>query len=102
MIEDPSYLARKNMYVYADLAPNAPVIDPEGVDWAEIGRGIRTFMLRQRRGPATRWARFKFMMSNNFSVYCTTRRGVTCSPVRIARTAPAASGSRIRSGSPTI
>lgn len=69
LIEDPSYLARKNMYVYADWQPNAPVIDPEGVDWAEIGRGIRTFMLRQEPGPGNALGKVKFMMSNNFSVY---------------------------------
>ncbi|NBB82902.1 MAG: L,D-transpeptidase family protein, partial [Alphaproteobacteria bacterium] len=69
LIEDPTYLSNKNMYVYAGWQPNAPVVDTQAVDWEEVGRGIRSFMLRQEPGPGNALGKVKFMMSNNFSVY---------------------------------
>ena len=69
LIEDPAYLAEQGIRLYSDWGRDRVEMFAEDIEWTEVGRGIRRFMLRQEPGPANALGRVKFMMANSFSVY---------------------------------
>jgi len=66
---DPSYLARYGLRVFPNAGPEAPEVDPKGVDWSAIGPARFPFLLRQDPGPRNALGRVKFMFLNPFNVY---------------------------------
>ena len=69
LIEDPTYLAQQGIRLYSDWSRERVEMVAEDIEWTEVGRGIRRFMLRQEPGPGNALGRVKFMMANSFSVY---------------------------------
>ncbi|HET8726402.1 MAG TPA: L,D-transpeptidase family protein [Alphaproteobacteria bacterium] len=69
LLNDPSYLANHGIRLFSGWHEGAMEMDARFVDWAQIGTGIRHYMLRQEPGPGNALGKVKFMMANNFSVY---------------------------------
>lgn len=67
--QDPYYLVNQNIRTYSSWQPGAMEMQSQYMDWHNIGRGIRHYMLRQDPGPGNSLGKVKFMMANNFSVY---------------------------------
>lgn len=71
MVEDPGYLARKNMMVQEDWPLDSAQIDPANIDWAAYAHAGADFpyILRQRPGPDNALGQIKFMFPNDFAIY---------------------------------
>jgi murein L,D-transpeptidase YcbB/YkuD len=69
ILEDPQYLAKENIRVFKGWDPRAPEIDPETVDWTQIGTDYFPFRLRQEPGDSNPLGRIKFVFPNKFEVY---------------------------------
>lgn len=69
LVENPAYLAERNITMFASWNNDAPEVDARFLDWSVLGEGIRYFRLRQDPGPENPLGRVKFMMENSFSVY---------------------------------
>lgn len=62
---DPAYLVRERISVLDQAGRR---VDPAGIDWAAMGRGI-PYALRQEPGPDNALGRIKFMFPNPHMVY---------------------------------
>ncbi len=64
--QDPDYLHRQGIRVFASWAANAPEIEPGGVDWEALPTTIK---LRQEPGPMNALGAVKFLFPNPYDVY---------------------------------
>ncbi|MCP1335947.1 L,D-transpeptidase family protein [Futiania mangrovi] len=69
MVRDPLYIAKKGITVYDGWAPDAPVVDPQAIDWSRVRLGNFRYRLEQAPGPANSLGSVKFMFPNRFAVY---------------------------------
>jgi L,D-transpeptidase YcbB len=69
LIRDPTYLVRNHFRLFQGDPSNLVELDSTQLDWAEIGRGIARYRVRQDPGPWNSLGRIKFMMPNQFDVY---------------------------------
>ncbi len=68
-IDDPNYLTDNQIKVFEGWDHNSEPIEPEAIDWASLGEGIRKYRFRQEPGPQNALGRFKFIFPNKHSVY---------------------------------
>jgi L,D-transpeptidase YcbB len=66
---DPHYLAKQNIKVLRGQGSYAEELDPETIDWTEIGAGSLKNKFHQEPGPLNPLGRIKFMFPNQFNVY---------------------------------
>lgn len=64
---DPAYLARHNLEIVPNFAPNAPVYTPTDETLAMLASGV--LKLRQKPGPRNALGLVKFAFPNNNNVY---------------------------------
>jgi L,D-transpeptidase YcbB len=64
-----SALAEQDLELVSSFAPDAAVLDPESVDWAEVASGRTQAHLRQRPGPHNMMGQVKFIFPNRLGVY---------------------------------
>lgn len=93
--QDPDYLAAQGFVVLQGWGRRARVIQPESVNWRELGPRHFPYRLRQRPGPRNALGRIKFMFPNRFSVYLhdtpqralfrETQRNFSSGCIRVAR-----------------
>ncbi len=69
MQEDPSYLKRQNIRIFAGWNGNAPEISAAAINWRTIGANIRKYRLRQEPGKGNALGTIKFMFPNRKSIY---------------------------------
>lgn len=71
IIEDPDYLADRNMVVQTDWPLDSDVIDPATIEWERYDSPDANFphVLRQAPGSENALGRIKFMFPNQFSIY---------------------------------
>jgi murein L,D-transpeptidase YcbB/YkuD len=69
IIENPDYLARKKIKVFAVGSDETQELDPAAIDWFEVSRKNLPYKLRQESGPTNVLGRVKIMFPNKFSVY---------------------------------
>ncbi len=69
IIEDPDYLARKGIKVFAHKSDETQELDPAAIDWAKVSKKNLQYKLRQDSGPLKVLGRVKIMFPNKFSVY---------------------------------
>ncbi len=83
--EDPDYLRRGGYRLYAGHGADAPLVDPDTVDWSGMtAERFRRLRLWQAPGPTNALGRVKFMFPNRFDVYLhdTPERGLFARTVR--------------------
>lgn len=95
--EDPGYLAKQHITLYASWSPSATPVDPYTVDWHAVRASSRhlPYRLVQSPGPHNALGRIKFMMPNKYSIYLhdtphrelfsRSRRALSSGCVRVAR-----------------
>ena len=66
--KDASYLERQQMDVFRQTRQGLQPVDPEDVDWDEVGDDER-FTFRQRPGPGNALGHVKFLFPNPFDIY---------------------------------
>jgi murein L,D-transpeptidase YcbB/YkuD len=66
---DPSFLDRMGFEVLRGWGADEQRIDPETVDWDQIGGSHLPFRFRQRPGPRNALGKMKFMFPNEHAVY---------------------------------
>ena len=66
---DPGYLQRQGIRVFADWRPNARELIRDDVDWDQMASGSLNLRLRQDPGPHNALGRIKFMFPNKYAVY---------------------------------
>lgn len=67
--KNPDFLTAKNIKVLKGFGANAPIIDPQTVDWKQYSKNNFPFTLRQDPGPTNALGQVKFMFPNNYNVY---------------------------------
>ncbi len=66
---NPSYLDRLDMEVVKGSGSKATVVDPSGVDWANVTQGTFKYTLRRRPGPKNDLGDVKFIFPNSNDIY---------------------------------
>jgi murein L,D-transpeptidase YcbB/YkuD len=66
---DLGYLMDLKFRVFTDWSATARELDPQQIDWSELGAGKFPFKLRQDPGPKNALGRVKFMFPNVHNVY---------------------------------
>lgn len=66
---DPDYLKKRGYTLSAGWSRDAPLVDPDSVDWDQINRNNFPFVLRQQPGPQNALGQVKFLFPNPYSVY---------------------------------
>lgn len=69
LIRDPTYLVKNHFRLFETRDAKLAEVDSTALDWAQIGRGIARYRVRQDPGPWNSLGRIKFMMPNAFDVY---------------------------------
>jgi murein L,D-transpeptidase YcbB/YkuD len=69
LINDSSYLARKNIRLYRGWGETAREIDPATVNWSDLDRERFPYWLRQDPGPNNALGRIKFLFFNPYEIY---------------------------------
>lgn len=62
---DPYYLSNKGINVYR----NGKMIDPDGIDWADVARNGDDYEFKQKPGEENALGKIKFLFPNKSSVY---------------------------------
>lgn len=95
--EDPGYLWKQRITLYASWSANAVPIDPYLVDWHAVKASTRSlpYRLVQSPGPHNALGRIKFMLPNRHSIYLhdtphrelfsRARRALSSGCIRLAR-----------------
>ncbi len=68
-LADPGYLDRNGFDLFSDWSQNAPLVDHQKVNWADLSADDFDYKLRQRPGPTNALGRLKFMMPNEYNIY---------------------------------
>jgi murein L,D-transpeptidase YcbB/YkuD len=66
---DPAYFARTGIAVYDGWQAGAPAVDPDWIDWSQVGVAMKRMKLRQAPGPDNPLGRIKFHMDNDHDIY---------------------------------
>ena len=66
---NPSYLDRLDMEVVKGSGSKATVVDPSGVDWANVTQETFKYTLRRRPGPKNDLGDVKFIFPNSNDIY---------------------------------
>jgi murein L,D-transpeptidase YcbB/YkuD len=69
ILEDPGYLARRQIDVYESWEPGAARLDPARIDWKHLGARIEGLALRQRPGPGNGLGRMMFRMDGEQEIF---------------------------------
>jgi murein L,D-transpeptidase YcbB/YkuD len=67
--ENPGYLSKNNMKVFASWASDAEEIKPDEINWSSASEENFEYRLKQDPGPSNALGRIKFMFPNRFNVY---------------------------------
>ena len=67
ILKDPTYLARQNYEVLANVAGRYQIVDPRQIDWKNSD--IRRVQIRQRPGDLNALGNIKFLFPNKYDVY---------------------------------
>jgi murein L,D-transpeptidase YcbB/YkuD len=68
--EDPGFLARLGIRVYADTAAGpGRQLDPARIDWQALGPDRFPYRLVQQPGPLNSLGRYKFVLGNPWDIY---------------------------------
>jgi L,D-transpeptidase YcbB len=67
--KDTGYLARQNMKVFTGWGAETREINPDSVNWGELGRRNLPYRFRQDPGPQNALGTVKFMFPNEYHVY---------------------------------
>ncbi len=68
-IENPDYLTEHNIKIFKGWDASSPAIDPDTLDWVNLGNKIRNYRLRQEPGPGNALGRLKFIFPNKYNIY---------------------------------
>jgi murein L,D-transpeptidase YcbB/YkuD len=66
---DRGWLAAEGFELRAGWTPDAPVMDPEAVDWAHVSARDFPYRIVQRPGPLNALGKVKFVLPNRHDVY---------------------------------
>ncbi|MBF0247437.1 MAG: L,D-transpeptidase family protein, partial [Alphaproteobacteria bacterium] len=66
---DPEYLNHMGITVFRSWNGDAPVVDPDGIDWAAIQPNRLSFKFRQEAGPKNALGRIRFSLTNPQDIY---------------------------------
>jgi murein L,D-transpeptidase YcbB/YkuD len=66
---DPAYFAKTGIAVYDGWQAGASAVDPEWIDWSQVGVAMKRMKLRQAPGPDNPLGRIKFHMDNDHDIY---------------------------------
>ncbi|MDX1496098.1 MAG: L,D-transpeptidase family protein, partial [Salinisphaeraceae bacterium] len=71
LVENPDYLAARNMSIYENWDYDSELIDPASIDWDEYAHSGKNFpyVIRQAPGLGNALGRIKFMFPNDYSIY---------------------------------
>jgi murein L,D-transpeptidase YcbB/YkuD len=69
LAEGPAYLARERLELVSDWTPEAHVVAPEEVNWAEVAAGVEPLRVRQLPGRDNMMGNVKFMLPNRLGIY---------------------------------
>jgi murein L,D-transpeptidase YcbB/YkuD len=69
ILEDPAYLDRQGIQVFAGWQPDSAPIDPWRIDWTQLSRAHFPYRLRQDPSSLNALGRIKFMFPNRQSIY---------------------------------
>ncbi|NIQ97874.1 MAG: L,D-transpeptidase family protein [Desulfuromonadales bacterium] len=67
--DNPGILAKLGIKVFDSWRRGARELDPQAVDWSQLGEDFFPLQLRQDPGPANALGRIKFIFPNQFAVY---------------------------------
>lgn len=67
--KDPHFLQQHDFTLFSDWCPNATVIDPESLDWANLQAANFPYRVQQNPGPQSALGRYKFNMPSNHAIY---------------------------------
>lgn len=67
--QNPNHLSAQHIRVFSSWNEDATEIDPTQIDWAEIGKDIKQFKLRQDPGPWNALGKVKFVLPNQYGIY---------------------------------
>jgi len=67
--QDPDYLTKRNIHVYAGWRADSPELASSAIDWNAIDARRIPFRFKQDAGPTNALGRVKFMFPNRFDVY---------------------------------
>jgi murein L,D-transpeptidase YcbB/YkuD len=67
--QDAGYLSKNNYVLFSDWSAGAKVLDPHGVDWAQVSAASFPYKIRQDSGDGNALGRVKFMFPNRFNIY---------------------------------
>jgi murein L,D-transpeptidase YcbB/YkuD len=67
--QEPDYLAKQNMKLFADWTASSGEIQPGSVDWSKVSKAGFGYKLRQEPGEGNALGRLKFMFPNRFNIY---------------------------------
>ena len=68
-IENPAYLTENNIKIFKGWDASSPAIDPDTIDWLNLGNKIRNYRLRQEPGTDNALGRLKFIFPNKYNIY---------------------------------
>jgi murein L,D-transpeptidase YcbB/YkuD len=66
---DPAYFAKTGIQVYEGWRPGAASLDPDWIDWNDVGSAMKRLKLRQAPGPDNPLGQIKFHMDNDHDIY---------------------------------
>ena len=69
MQQDPGYLRKQRIRIFAGWNGNAPEISASAINWHRIGARIRKYRLRQEPGKGNALGTVKFMFPNRKNIY---------------------------------
>ena len=69
LLQNPSHLSSQHIRLFSSWAEDAVEMDSEQVNWAEIGKAIKIFKLRQDPGPWNALGKIKFVLPNQYGIY---------------------------------
>ncbi len=67
--ENPNYLARKNIEVFAGGRGQWNRINPEQINWSQVTADNFNYKFRQQPGPKNALGQVKFIFPNQYSIY---------------------------------
>lgn len=67
--KDPAYISKENFKVFASYEDNAPVVDPQTIDWSKVDPKTSELRLVQQAGKGNALGNVKFIFPNTFDVY---------------------------------
>lgn len=66
---DPAYFTKVGIQVYDGWRSGAQPVDPDWIEWDDVGIAMKQLKLRQAPGPDNPLGRIKFHMDNDHDIY---------------------------------